>query len=186
MPDLISDAYRQEQARLHRDNPGYGVAAVGMAPLVAQAVRRMRPETILDYGAGKQRLATALSRLISPVPPILAYDPAIPELAEPPEPADLVVCLDVLEHIEPSCLDAVIQDLARVTRYCLLASIATGPARKVLSDGRNAHLIQQPSEWWLPRIWSQFHIRTLNDLSDYRFWLVAVPRKDGVPPPATP
>ena len=43
------------------------------------------------------------------------YDPCIPEYATPPSPAELVVCTDVLEHIEPDKLDAVLNDIIRLS-----------------------------------------------------------------------
>ncbi len=63
------------------------------------------------------------------------YDPAVAGKDLPPEPADLVVCTDVLEHIEPDCLDDVLSDLARLTKKVLLVNISTRPAVKVLADG---------------------------------------------------
>jgi hypothetical protein len=36
--------------------------------------------------------------------------------------------------------------------------IANRPAKKLLPDGRNAHLIQQPRDWWLPRLAQRFAI----------------------------
>src|SRR3546814_13131363 len=74
------------------------------------------------------------------------------------------------------CIEAVIEDLARVARRHLLASIASGPSRRTLDGGRNAHLIQEPPEWWLPKLWSRFRIRALNELPGERFWGLAAPR----------
>lgn len=173
---LISDSYRKAQEELHSAEADYGVASISMAPLLARMVERLKPGEILDYGAGKQQLASALSQHLPAMPPIQAYDPAVPAISSPPQPADLVACIDVLEHIEPDCLDAVLDDLRRVTRRMLFASIASGPARRTLSDGRNAHLIQQPMEWWLPRLWAKFRITAFNQLDGGRFWLTAVPR----------
>jgi 2-polyprenyl-3-methyl-5-hydroxy-6-metoxy-1,4-benzoquinol methylase len=65
-----------------------------------------------------------------------------------PEPHDIVACTDVLEHIEPDCLDDVLKDIRRCTKKVAFLLIATRPAIKVLADGRNAHLIQQPYTWW--------------------------------------
>jgi hypothetical protein len=39
--------------------------------------------------------------------------------------------------------------LSELTRKVLFLSVHTGSAAKTLSDGRNAHLIQRPPEWWL-------------------------------------
>ena len=111
---------------------------------------------MLDYGAGKQSLANAM-----PWVRIAGYDPAIPELSKPPMPADLVVCTDVLEHVEPECLEDVLDDLRRLTLKAAYLEIATREALKHLEDGRNAHLIVQPMEWWLPRIWQRFSLRSL-------------------------
>jgi hypothetical protein len=44
-------------------------------------------------------------------------------------------------------------------------TIATKPARKFLNDGRNAHLIQKPSSWWLPLMCSRFEIDHLQQTS---------------------
>jgi hypothetical protein len=101
-----------------------------------------------------------------------AYDPAIERLSAPPVPAELVVCIDVLEHIEPLCLKAVLDDLVRVTEGIIFMTIHTGPALKVLSDGRNAHLIQKPLSWWLPKIWKRWDIQTVQIASDHGFYVI--------------
>ncbi len=92
----------------------------------------------------------------------MGYDPAIEGLDDEPEPADLVVCGDVLEHIEPECLDAVLDDLKRCTVKAIFLTVATRPAKKTLSDGRNAHLIQQPAEWWLPKIMQRWELQAFH------------------------
>jgi hypothetical protein len=73
-----------------------------------------------------------------------------PDFAREPEPHDLVVCSDVLEHIEPDCLGDVLRHLYDLTKKALFVDVACRPAKKVLADGRNAHLIQRdPSAWLL-------------------------------------
>jgi hypothetical protein len=111
-----------------------------------------RSRDVLDYGCGRGTLAQALDF------PIRMYDPCIAGLDAPPQPADVVACTDVLEHIEPDCLDDVLDDLKRVVRAYGLFVIANRPASKILPDGRNAHLIQEPWPWWEPRITSRFHV----------------------------
>lgn len=166
---LITDLYRSEQAELHGAHDDYGSASVALAPTVGRIVRVIRPRSVLDYGAGKQRLIRALPEL----PGYRAYDPALAEIAAEPEPADLVVCLDVLEHIEPGLLPTVLDHIAGLARPHLLASVSTRPARRVLSDGRNAHLIQQPPEWWLPQIWPRLELTSFSLLDGGRFWIAA-------------
>jgi hypothetical protein len=69
--------------------------------------------------------------------------------------------VDVLEHIEPEYVDAVFDHLEDLTEVVLFATIHTVPAKKELSDGRNAHLTVQPMEWWLPKFLERFSIQTV-------------------------
>jgi len=142
---LISEAYVLEQRRLHGQPQGYGGRGAKWADLVAWLRRHYQAEQLLDYGCGQGSLAAALSlRGIA----CAEYDPAIPGKDQAPEPADLVICTDVLEHIEPERLPAVLADLARLTRRALFVIVNLEPSNKTLSDGRNAHLIIRPATWW--------------------------------------
>ena len=181
---LISDQYRSQQAELHK-NADYGVASVHWAPTVADLARQAKPRHILDYGAGKGRLGAELAKLLKQTFELRQYEPAMPALAAPPVPSDLVACIDVLEHIEPDCLDAVLDDLMRVTAKIGIYTIATGPAMKTLPDGRNAHLIQRPPSWWLPVLSRHFEVIHLQG-SAGGFWVVVMPKADGPAPEASP
>ena len=175
-PALISDEYRSMQEQLHA-NPDYGVASVAFAPMVAQVLEAYRVRALLDYGAGKGRLGATLKQHMQQPPAIHHYDPAVPEWAARPEPCEFVACIDVLEHIEPSLLDNVLEDLRRVTARAGVFTVHTGAAVKVLPDGRNAHLIQQPPAWWLPKFLERFELITFNRIK-HGFWVV-VERKAG-------
>lgn len=86
----------------------------------------------------------------------------------------MVACIDVLEHIEPEYLDEVINDLIRLTQGVCFLSIHTGPAIKVLSDGRNAHLTQQPMKWWIPKLWDRFELQTVQVTGPHGFFVVGL------------
>ncbi|MGZ3375399.1 MAG: hypothetical protein ACXU8S_02265 [Phenylobacterium sp.] len=169
---VISDRYRALQQELH-ENPNYGVASIGFAPLVQQFVAKLGVASISDYGAGKQNLRKALEAAGVRVD-YRPYDPAFPDYG-PPQSADLVCCIDVLEHIEPEFLDNVLDDLALITIRYGFFSVHTGPAVKVLADGRNAHLIQQPSSWWLPRLCQRFEVEHLQKTAG-GFFVLTAPR----------
>jgi hypothetical protein len=164
---LITEEYRQMQRELHK-NKGYGQASVDLAPFVADIIRRDRIEEMLDYGAGKGRLGEELEWLVPWPLRVRRYEPAVPEWSAAPEPSAFVACIDVLEHIEPHLLPNVLDDLMRVTAGKGMFTVATGPAMKVLADGRNAHLIQQPASWWLPQFLSRFELLQFN-LATYGF-----------------
>lgn len=166
---LITDDYRRMQQELHQD-PEYGVASTHYAGLVADVIRAQGARELLDYGAGKGRLGQTLRQHNVPIT-VRHYDPAIPEWSAPPAPCELVACIDVLEHIEPGCLAAVLDDLKRVTARFGVFTVHTGPAAKILADGRNAHLIQKPSSWWLPQFMERFELVAFNRV-DSGFWIV--------------
>lgn len=147
----ISEQYRKLNKDLHEQG-SYGRKGDKWTGRVRELIQQYEPGTILDYGCGQGALGRALGM------PIQEYDPAIEGKDKPPTKADLVVCTDVLEHIEPEQLDAVLNDLHRVTGKCLFAVISTRPAKKVLADGRNAHLIVEDWSFWEQRLSSRFQI----------------------------
>jgi hypothetical protein len=169
----ISDAYLALQQELHK-NPNYGVASLSYAPIVMDLMRQAGVRSLSDYGAGKCNLHKALQERGLKGYEYFPYDPVFPEYG-PPKPAELVCCIDVLEHIEPEYLDSVLDDLKAITRRLGFFSVHTGPAVKVLADGRNAHIIQQPSSWWLPKLCERFEIAHLQR-SPGGFWVVTEPR----------
>jgi len=173
----ISDSYRKIQSELHESvkdtGINYGGAAKGYAPLVAQVIDRIEAQHVLDYGCGSAlALPRFLKGLIKHRFTYQAYDPCVPKYASPPVPAELVVCIDVLEHIEEDCIDSVLDHLQEMTEAVGLFTIATGPAIKVLSDGRNAHILQRPPEWWLPRIMCRFDLQTFQVTGPNGFYVL--------------
>jgi hypothetical protein len=178
--DTITEEYRKLQQDLHK-NPNYGIASLAFAPIVADIVRQMKPASISDYGAGKQNLLKGLQAAGVGGFDYRPYDPAFPEYGEP-RPADLVCCIDVLEHIEPQLLDNVLDDLESITPHLGFFSIHMGPAGKTLADGRNAHLIQKPSSWWLERLVERFEIAHLqsHQMMGRGIWVVVEPRQSHV------
>ena len=157
------------QRTLH-ENPDYGVASVHYAPLVADIVKMVGATELLDYGAGKGRLGKTLREQFDLRLQLRHYDPAIPAWAAPPEPCRFVACIDVLEHIEPDLLDNVLDDLKRVTLGVGVFTVHTGQAAKFLPDGRNAHLIQRPPSWWLPKFMDRFELVSFNRMPQ-GFWV---------------
>ena len=163
----ITPEYAALNAQLHADRPDYGTSGQQWAKLVDQLAQDIQADTILDYGCGKQTLAKALPHRI-----IKGFDPAIPELSRLPEPVDLVVCTDVLEHVEPELIDDVLDELTRVTIKVAFVTVATRPAVKTLADGRNAHLTVQPLSWWRSRFEERFDIHAVQELPGYEFALI--------------
>ena len=161
---LISPEYRALNAELHARNPTYGTSGGKWAAKVHRLAKQYEAETVLDYGSGKGTLGMALRQnMVVPAYGFVEYDPAVESKDAPPARADFIVCNDVLEHIEPDCLYAVLDDLHNLTRKAILLIVATVPAAKTLADGRNAHLIVEPGEWWFPKLSARWRVKEFQD-----------------------
>ena len=150
---LISENYRSMSEEMHRTKPHYGDGSANHAEKIRAVAGKIGTTRILDYGAGKRALARALPEF-----EVASYDPGVPSISARPQPAPLVVCTDVLEHVEPYCLNSVLDDLRDLTLTACFFTIHTGRAAKHLPDGRNAHLIQQPCEWWMLHLMSRWKV----------------------------
>jgi len=144
---LISEGYRALNIELH-ERTSYGSFGKKWASAVTKISYDFGISSILDYGCGKGSLKEEL--LKNGFSDIREYDPAIEGKDKIPEPADLVVCTDVLEHIEPDYINSVVESIKSKGIKCLFLVVSTRPAKKKLADGRNAHLIIQPLSKWLP------------------------------------
>ncbi len=152
LPDTISAGYLEQNKLLHQSNAEYGVSVLKHIDTIKKLYESIKANSLLDYGCGKGHLAKNLDF------PIWEYDPAIEGKDKPPKPADLLVCVDVLEHIEPDYLDMVLQDISRCILKVGYLIINTKAAGKTLPDGRNTHLIQENKEWWREKLSHFFDI----------------------------
>lgn len=138
-----TEQYKSMQSQMHNAIPEYGTSGYKHADRILQLAASFGTKDILDYGCGKQTLSRALPFAIT------NYDPFIAGFDADPRVHDVVVCSDVLEHIEPDCLDDVLAHLTSKVGKVLFVDVACRPAKKTLPDGRNAHLIQTPPSWWM-------------------------------------
>lgn len=170
---MISEGYREQQKELHDRHEDYGSASVTYAPLVSSIINKLGVTELLDYGCGKCRLFQNLK--VNHAMKLQAYDPAFEEYAGTPLPMQMVACIDVLEHIEPEHLETVLDDLQRCTNSVGFFSVSCHEAKKTLSDGRNAHLIVEPPEWWLPKFIERFEVQTFQRVGD-EFYVIVYPK----------
>ena len=147
----ISAEYLHQQKLLHKQPKGYGGRGDKWAEAAQGLIDKYNVGSVLDYGCGQGTLVNALRKKRKHVH-MMEYDVAIKGKDGDPQPADLVICTDVLEHIEPDKLGVVIDHLFKLTRKVLFLVIATRPSKKFLDDGRNSHLIIEPDSWWKERV----------------------------------
>ncbi len=171
---LISDEMLEKQRALHAADALYGGDGQRWVKVVRDLVQTMKKEkgipSVLDYGCGKGFLAEELDF------PIWEYDPAIVGKDRLPKPSDIVICTDVLEHIEPVQLDAVLDDLRRVTLKVGMFVICTRPANKNFADGTNPHLIVMPKTWWQMKLAEYFELGKTIESHDSRLIFVLGPK----------
>ena len=159
MSGVISEEQRQLNRALHAENKNYGNRAdgAGVATNLPAALRRMHElgfcNTVLDYGTGKGKLVKHLKQNLPESIRVDGYDPAVEEYCvHPKDPYHVVICLDVLEHIEIESIDSVLNDIKRLTSHFCYLVIDLQPAVKTLKDGRNAHILLAPHDWWVTKL----------------------------------
>lgn len=118
------------------------------------------PRRLLDVGCGDGHLVRVASALGTPV--AMGIDVAVPmhvatgislvprELeaweGEGPDPFDLVLCLEVAEHLEERYADNLCEKLYRSTGQTLLFSAATP------GQGGAGHVNEQPHAYWIEKL----------------------------------
>lgn len=143
--DLISPAYLAENRAMHAKGrfDNRSKRAARNALLAQMLVQKYGTKDILDYGCGRD---SSLSKAMCL--PLREFDPCVPGKDTLPEPADLVVSFDVLEHVETDKVHTTLRFLRSLTRVAGIHLIALQPARKKYK-GKDMHVTQKPEPWWL-------------------------------------
>ena len=143
----------EEYAQIHASQV-YGNTSLKNLRLIRPEIQLLKPRSIVDYGCGQSALMDRLD-LGYPIERH-RYDPAIPALANKPDgTVDLLINIDVLEHVEEADLDDVLADMRSLCREALII-VDTAPAKGTLPDGRNLHVTLKPHDWWRERITRHF------------------------------
>jgi len=170
LQDRISTQWLVLNAEMHKEVSIYGCKGDKNAEAVRDIMRMHGCRTALDYGCGKGALAAAIG------PAMKNYDPAIFEFSDNPEPADLVTCTDVMEHIEPEFVDNVLRHIAALSRKVAYFVIACRPASKQFSDGTNTHASVHPPTWWRERVGQFFEIENVSSTEPETVAFLCKPR----------
>lgn len=139
------DQYR----KLHAQG-AYGDRSVKKLRFIQPHLVIREPKTLLDYGCGQSTLVDNLS-----VPSLTRadrYDPAIPRYATLPSGVyDVLVNVDVLEHVPEAQLEPLLKQMRSLCRDALIV-IDTVPATQILPNGENAHCTVRPASWWKAKL----------------------------------
>lgn len=166
MNHLISPKYKKQCEQLHATS-NWGADGHRWYEQVIEVMKASNSTSILDYGCGKGTLRTQIlmdERINLDPQRFYEYDPAIPAKSKLPPKADLVVCTDVLEHIEPNKLEEVLDHLDNLMIKAMYLRIDMREANTILPDGRNAHLIVADANFWRTKL-ARFPVRKFNNIS---------------------
>jgi SAM-dependent methyltransferase len=143
---MISDSYKKILVDIHESSP-FGKRRK-MPRYSEKYIRLLKPKSILDFGCGKGKLLDTLTEMFPDIE-VTGYDPGNKkyDISLDNIFVDLLMSSDVLEHIEPEHLDKTLEYLSTKSKY-IYHLIALSPAKLILPDGRNAHLIQESPDWW--------------------------------------
>ena len=147
---MITDEYKKQLQELqHRGKFNNWLIKY---PDVKKFVELYQPSSLLDYGCAQGGLIKQL-KIDFPNMDIDGFDPAVPDFEVIKKQLyDCIISNDVIEHIEPEFLDQTLKQMQGLFKNYAWFIIACYPAKKLLPDGRNAHLIIESTDWWLDKI----------------------------------
>ena len=149
-----------EQLKLYHKQKEYtwgtGSPIASKFPRILNLFDSYECNTILDYGCGSGSLKKYMRKEGHKMP-IIEYDIGIAGKDSPPPKADLVVCMDVMEHVEEQYVGDVLGHIAKLADKVAYFEICSWEAKAVLPDGRNAHVTVKPHEWWEKELGKHFY-----------------------------
>lgn len=166
----MENNFIEASKQLHTDNIKYGAASEYSNPktmkyrlTIPQAIKAAQKfssiQSILDHGTGKGGLLETLSQHKDLSITATGYDPAVPKFSKLPSlKYNIVISIDVLEHIGIDYIGSTLSEISNLTESFFFFCIDLIPASKRLKDGRNAHTLIAPSDWWLQQIKSKFKL----------------------------
>jgi hypothetical protein len=142
------------QTHLRRPDYFRGNSLVGYISEIKDLIDHSNIKTCIDYGCGQANAWSFhnLQQLFG-LEKIILFDPGVQQYStQPTEQADLVLSIDVLEHVPEKFVDEVLTDICSFAKKAVFLNISTRPASKKLVDGTNAHATVKPKQWWQDKI----------------------------------
>ncbi len=140
-----------------------GKSTLIYATLIKEIIKKNNIKNILDYGCGKAFYYENKTNLYDINNQSLKqlwqvdidlYDPCYEDRSniEENKKYDLVLCIDVLEHIPQIDIDWVLNRLISKANKYLFINVACYPAIALLPNGENAHINLNNPDWWHKKI----------------------------------
>ena len=157
---------------LHEKNKNYGKVSEYFKkgsmkyeltiPKAVTSAAQVEPiSNLLDHGCGKGGLIELLKQDLSTLQEVSGYDPGVEEFRnKPTKKWDIVTSIDVLEHIGRDQIAFTLSEISCLTSKFFFFCIDLLPASKKI-EGRNAHFLIAPSDWWVQQIKIEFRVMTI-------------------------
>jgi trans-aconitate methyltransferase len=155
-----SDSYKETLKELHKSK-AFGNKA-GIPQEVIDCIEKYQVKSFLDFGCGKGYFLQALKEKYPDIE-MFGFDPANDNFQTLPDTVDMIYSSDVLEHIEPEKLEETILDLKLRCSKVMYHLIACHPAKRIMNDGRNAHLIVHLPDWWRRLLTLTLHLNIVQE-----------------------
>ena len=156
---LVSSEYKVVLVDTHHntDNTWGGGHSVDKLPKYEGLLKSLDVKTILDYGCANGKFKVFMNKH-KPTYTVYEYDPGIKGKDQLPNPADFIVCCDVMEHVELDLLPNVMDHLKSLVLKGGFFNISTKDAITILADGTNAHKIVRSGDWWIDKFKDYFSV----------------------------
>ena len=140
-----------------------GISTIGYAKLIKDIINKNEINSMLDYGCGKgfyyENSFEINGEQFKPLKDYLdieidLYDPCYEKYSTIDENKmfDLVISLDVLEHIPKEDIDWVLDRIIGKAKKYVFLNIACYSAIALLPNGDNAHININNHKWWFEKI----------------------------------
>jgi len=133
-----------------------GRTTVNNKDRIKEVIDRVNPVNVLDFGCGKgwQYTRQNMHEYWGIEKPVL-YDPYVAKYNKLAgyrnRYFDLVLCVDVMEHILPNEVDNILHSLFFLGNFVYF-HIDTKPAIKTFSCGTNFHISLHDEDWWINKL----------------------------------
>jgi 2-polyprenyl-3-methyl-5-hydroxy-6-metoxy-1,4-benzoquinol methylase len=190
LPEAQKEIYR----RMWVEVPGYRSRSPGelLVPTFLERAWWIPGETLLDAGCGPGRAGMLLKNAGLEVVWLDITERSLdPEVrgagvfieaclwnVEMPAGMDWIYCCDVLEHIPPEHVDAVLDFIAATARKGAFLQIALWQEAWGNKIGETLHLTVESAQWWLEKIEKRMTVKWKGDSGDGRLIVLLGARVD--------
>tara|TARA_Y100001933_G_scaffold254274_1_gene295659 strand:+ start:876 stop:1556 length:681 start_codon:yes stop_codon:yes gene_type:complete len=171
--------YINASTKLHETNQNYGKASeyfekgtmknlLTIPKAVNSACKIESISSLLDHGCGKGGLIDLLKQELPDLQDTYGYDPGVNKFKHKPgKKFDIVTSIDVLEHVGRDQIASTLKEIKLLTSKFFFFCIDLLPASKSI-DGRNAHFLIAPSDWWVQQIKVEFSVMTIIEVGEMK------------------